>query len=241
MSYQILNLEAVAEYLHLTPEDVEQRVKHNEIPHQKRGQRIVFSKEEIDQWASQRLLSLPDRRLAEYHKKSTRGTRKILSNQALLPEMIQPGFMAPALPARTKSSVLRELVAVAEKTGRLNTPRDLLASLEAREALCSTGMPGGFALPHPCVLAPYLFESSFIVAARVVQEIHFGAPDGQPTDLFFLICCQDDRLHLHTLARLCLLAQKTGILAQLRQSPDGESMHAALLAAEAEALAEIKT
>jgi mannitol/fructose-specific phosphotransferase system IIA component (Ntr-type) len=116
-----------------------------------------------------------------------------------------------------------------------------LASLEAREALCSTGMPGGFALLHPRVPDPYLFESSFILLGRSIQEIHFGAPDGKPTQLFFLVCCQDDRLHLHTLARICLMAKKTAILEQLRQSPDAASMHAALLAAEEEALADTKS
>jgi mannitol/fructose-specific phosphotransferase system IIA component (Ntr-type) len=232
MPYQILSLDAVAEYLHLTPADVAQRVKCNEIPHEKRGRRIVFSKDKIDLWASQRLLRLPGQRLAEYHQKSTRGTREILPRQTLLPEMIQPGFIAPALPAKTKSSVLHELVGLAGATGRLNNPADLLASLEAREILCSTGMPGGFALPHPRVPDPYLFEASFIVLGRTVQEIHFGAPDGQPTNLFFLICCKDDRLHLHTLARICLIAQKSAGLSQLRQAPDAALMHASLLAAE---------
>ena len=241
MAYQTLSLEAVAEYLHLTAADVAQRVKRNEIPHEKRGRRIVFSKEAIDLWASQRILRLPEQRLTEYHRKSTLGTREILPRQSILAEMIQPGYIAPALPAKTKSSVLHELVALAGTTGRLNNPQDLVASLEAREALCSTGMPGGLALPHPRVPDPYLFESSFIVLGRTVQEIFFGAPDGQPTDLFFLICCQDDRLHLHTLARICLVAQKTTILDQLRQSPDAPSMHAALLAAEEEALGAKKT
>jgi mannitol/fructose-specific phosphotransferase system IIA component (Ntr-type) len=240
MSYQVLSLDAVAEYLHLTAEDVAQRVKCNEIPHERRGRRIVFDKDQIDLWASQRLLSLPGQRLTEYHKKTTRGTQEILPRQTLLPEMMQPGFIAPALAAKTKSSVLHELVALAETTGRLNNPQDLLASLEAREALCSTGMPGGFALPHPRVPDPYLFEASFIVLGRTVQEIFFGAPDGQPTSLFFLVCCQDDRLHLHTLARICLMARKTDMLGQLRQSPDAASMHGFLLAAEEAALAETK-
>jgi mannitol/fructose-specific phosphotransferase system IIA component (Ntr-type) len=155
--------------------------------------------------------------------------------------MIQPGFMAPAMRAKTRSSVLHELVALAETTGRLNNPRELVVSLEGRETLCSTGMPGGFALPHPRVPDPYLFESSFIIVGRTLQEIFFGAPDGQPTNLFFLICCQDDRLHLHTLARICLITQKTSILAQLRQAPDASSMHDFLLAAETEALGETKT
>jgi mannitol/fructose-specific phosphotransferase system IIA component (Ntr-type) len=60
--------------------------------------------------------------------------------------------------------------------------------------------------------------------------------------LFFLICCQDDRLHLHTLARLCLIAQKTDIIDQLHQCRDAESMHIALLKAEEDVLGkEIRT
>jgi PTS system nitrogen regulatory IIA component len=238
MAYKILSLEAVAEYLHLTPEDIAHRVKHNEIPHEQRGQRVVFSKDAIDLWASQRLLRLPDQRLLEYHRKSTHDFREILPRQTLLPEMIQPGFIAPALRAKTKASVLRELVALAATTGHLSSAPDLMTSLEAREILCSTGMPGGFALPHPRVPDPYLFESSFIVLGRTLQPIHFGAPDAKPTDLFFLICCQDDRIHLHTMARICLMAQKTAILDQLRAATDAPAMHDSLLAAEEQALAE---
>jgi mannitol/fructose-specific phosphotransferase system IIA component (Ntr-type) len=240
MSYQVLSLDAVAKYLHLTPDDVAHRVKYNEIPHEKRGQRVVFCKDEIDLWASQRLLSLPGQRLTEYHRKSTRGTSEILPSQALLPEMIEAGFIDPAMGAKTKASVLRGLVVLAEKTGRLNNAHDLLATLETREEQCSTGMPGGFALPHPRVPDPYLFEASFIVLGRTLQEIHFGAPDGKPTTLFFLVACQDDRLHLHTLARICLMARKTEVLDQLRQAPDAECMRTALLAAEVQALSEAK-
>jgi len=240
MPYQVLSLDEVANYLHLTTEDVANRVKYNEIPHEKRGRRVVFSKDEIDLWASQRLLRLPGPRLAEYHRKSTRDTREILPHQAFLPDMIQPAFVAPAMPAKTKSSVIHELVALAESTGLLCNSRDLLTSLEAREALCSTGMPGGFALLHPRLPDAYLFESSFIVLGRTLQEIQFGAPDAQPTRLFFVICCQDDRLHLHALARLCLMARNTDVIEQLRQAADGPAMHAALVAAEEQALAEAK-
>ena len=71
MPYQLLNLEEVAGYLHLTSADVERRVKDREIPFEKRGGRIVFSKRDIDAWASQRILGLPEQRLEEYHRKST--------------------------------------------------------------------------------------------------------------------------------------------------------------------------
>ena len=237
MSHKILSLDAVAEYLHLTPDDIMQRAKFNEIPHEKRGQRMVFFKDAIDLWASPRLLCLPGRRLTEYHRKSTLNTRGILPRQTLLPEMIHSGFIAPALLSKTKASVLHELVALAATTGHFSNASDLAARLEAREALCSTGMPGGFALPHPHLPDPYLFEASFTILGRTVQEIYFGAPDDKPTDLFFLICCHDDRLHLHLLARICLMAQNTAMLDQLRSAADAPAMQTSLLAAEEQVLA----
>jgi PTS system nitrogen regulatory IIA component len=77
-----------------------------------------------------------------------------------------------------------------------------------------------------------LFESAFLALGRTIQQIPFGAPDGQPTDLFFLIGSPDDRMHLHTLARLCLMAQKTDVLADLRQAVDAAAMCECLITAE---------
>lgn len=237
MPYRVFNLEEVAQYLHLTEQDVGQRVKDGAIPFEKRGARIVFRKSDIDAWASQRILSLPKSRLADYHQRSTRGTREILPHDAIVPEMLERGAIDSAMTAKTKASVLRELVALADKTKQVNDPKELLASLEERERLGSTAVPGGLALPHPRFHQPHFFSSSFLVVGRVMQEIHFGSPDGHPTSLFILICCQDDRYHLHTLARLCLMALTTDMLAQLRQAPEGKAMRDCLVAAEQEALA----
>jgi len=241
MPFRLLDLEGVANYLHLTPADIEQRVKNREIPFEKRGDRIVFRKSEIDAWASQQILGSTGQELADYHQETTRLTRKILPHEAMLPAMLAAGAVASAMSSKTRASILRDLVALAEKTGQVNDAKSLLASLEAREELCSTAVPGGFALPHPRSHDPYLFETSFMVVGRPVQEIHFGAPDGQPTHLFFLLCCQDDRLHLHTLARLCLIAQKTKVLEQLREAPDAQTMRDSLMAAEREILADRRT
>jgi excisionase family DNA binding protein len=236
MSYKTFTIEEVAEYLHLTTADVERLLENEEIPAEERGDRMVFRKQDIDAWASQRVLGLQDRGLVEYHQKTSRGTRQVFEQEAIMPELIRAGYIEPALAAKTKASVIREMVALADRTGQLNQSRDLLESLEAREELCSTALPEGLALLHPRHHEPYMFESSFIVLGRPVQEIHFGAPDGQPTTLFFLICCQDDRIHLHTLARLCLMAQKTSLLADLRAAPDAASMHALILEAEVQVL-----
>jgi excisionase family DNA binding protein len=236
MPFRELNVEEAAQYLHLARSDLETLAKRGEIPVEKRGDRLVFRRKEIDAWASQRILGFADRGLSEYHQKSTHGTREIVPSEAILPAMVKLEHIAPAMAAKTKSSLLRELVLLAGSTGLVADPRDLLKSLEEREALCSTGLPGGLAIPHPRYHEHYMFEDSFIIVGRTLQEIHFGAPDGRSTDLFFLLCCQDERLHLHLLARLCLVAMKTEVLAGLRDAADAEAMHHCLTACEAEAL-----
>jgi excisionase family DNA binding protein len=72
MPHHVFNIEEVAEYLHLTAADVNRRVKEREIPFEQRGERVIFRKRDIDQWASQRILGLSQDRLVEYHQKSTR-------------------------------------------------------------------------------------------------------------------------------------------------------------------------
>lgn len=233
MPYRTFNVDEVARYLHLNRADVERLIKEQDIPFERHGDRLVFRKVEIDAWASPRILGLEGRHLAEYHQKTSHDARQIAAHEAILPEMLEPEYINPSLPAKTKASVLREMAALAETTGRVWDRLGLLAGLEAREALCSTGLPGGLALLHTRNPETYLFESPFIVLGRTVQPIPFGAPDGRSTDLFFLLACPDDRFHLHTLARLCLMAQKTELLAQLRQAADAREMHERMLAAEA--------
>ncbi len=237
MPYRTFGLKEVASYLHLGSADVERLVKDQDIPFERHGDRLVFRKVAIDAWASQRILGLEGRRLAEYDQRSFGGAQRIAAHQALMPEIIRPAFIEVALTAKTKASVLRQMVALAEKTGYVCDPPALVRGLEAREELCSTGVPGGLALLHSRDPEPYLFEAAFLALGRTMQQIPFGSPDGQPTDLFFLIGCPDDGTHLHTLARLCLMAQKTDLLAELRQAADASAMCDAIIAAEQAVLA----
>lgn len=232
MPYRTFTIDEVVRYLHLSRADLDRLVKDRDIPFEQHGERLVFRKVNIDAWASPRILGLEGRHLAEYHQKSSHGAQQIVSQAAIMPVMIRPGFIEPALTAKTKASILRQMVALAEKTGRVCDPRALLEGLEAREELCSTGIPGGLALLHSRSPESYQFEMAFLALGRTIQQIPFGSPDGQPTNLFFLIGCPDSRMHLHTLARLCLMAQKTDLLVDLRQAADAAAMCESILAAE---------
>jgi len=232
MPHRTLTLDELAAYLHVARRHVERLIKEGGLPCTLRGGRMLFQRDEIDAWASQRLLRLPGQSLDWYHQKTMQGTRQLFPRAALIPVLLQPGYIDLAVPAKTRAAVIRDLVGLAERTGRVFDPRELRDSVEAREALCSTALPGGLALLHARQHQPFRYEGSFIVLGRTLQAIPFGAPDGRASRLFFLVCCQDERIHLHTLARLCLLAMKTRILDELLEAEDATAAYAALVAAE---------
>lgn len=232
MPHRTFTLSELAVYLHLSASDVERLVREAGLPHDARGGKILFRRGEVDAWASKRILSLPDHRLDAYHEKTMRGTSSLFPEKAVIPELLVRSGIALELTSKTRSSVLRDMVSLADATGKVLDARALLQSVEAREALCSTALPGGLALLHAQHHDAYLFETSFLLLGRTIQGIPFGAPDRAPTRLFFLVCCHDDRIHLHTLARLCLVATKTDILEQLYVAPDIAAAYDALLAAE---------
>lgn len=232
MPHRTFNIEELTAYLHLARGDVERLMREGGLPHLLLGGRPVFRRSEVDAWASHRILGLPGERLDAYHEKSARGTRDIFPDGALVPELLRPEYIDLTLSSRTRASIVRDMVALAERTGRLLDPREFIQSIEEREALCSTALPGGFALLHARHHAEYRFEGSFIALGRTVQAVPFGAPDGRPTQLFFLICCEDDRIHLHTLARLCLLAMNTDVIAQLFDASDASAAYTLLAEAE---------
>lgn len=236
MPHRMLTLDEVTDYLHLAPGDVRRLLSETDIPHTVRGGRTLFLRSDVDAWASQRILGLPGKRLDAYHEKSMRGTRDIFPDDALIPQLLAPADIDLALASKTRASVIRDLVALADRTGRVTDPKELVRSVEEREALCPTAMPGGLALLHARHHAPFRYEGSFIVLGRTVQAVPFGAPDGRPTQLFFLICCEDDRIHLHALARLALMAMKTDVVGRLFDAADAEAAYAALLTAERDVL-----
>ncbi len=225
MPYRTLTLQEVAAYLHLEPDDVSTLVRRDAIPCERAGSRLVFRRRDVDAWASQRILGFGAKPLAAYCRAASKRAREKAGMPALLLRgLFRREAIEPRLASRTKPSVLRDMVVLADRTGLVSSPRELLASLQERERLCSTGLADGIALLHPRNHDPYLFVESFLGLGLAPHPIPFGAPDGQPSDLFFLICCQDDRLHLHVLSRLCLLAKQPDFRDTVRAAEDAGAL-----------------
>jgi mannitol/fructose-specific phosphotransferase system IIA component (Ntr-type) len=236
MPHRTLTLQQAARQIRISERDLHHLVLRDEVPFQRRGDEVVFVKRLLHEWCQRRILGLTKKSLAEHHRDAVSDRTREAAEDALIPRLFRPGWMLPGLASRTKPAVLRDMVTLARSTGLLYDDAAFLRELEDRESVASTAIGGGAAFLHTRFHDPYHASDSFVVLGRTLNHIFFGAQDGEETDLFFLIYCTDDALHLHTLTRLCMLAHGTDLFPALRAAADGEELYRLLAQAERELL-----
>lgn len=196
---------------------VERMAQRGEIPCQKVGGQFRFNRAEITEWLQQHVGRMSDEHLAEMDAGMTQ-QRQTPQDEMIVTPMLRLEAVTTNLSARTKNSTLRELVVLAEKTGLILNPQELTEAVLHREELLSTAMENGIAIPHPRRPLPYALAEPILAVAKTTRGIAFGAPDGRLTDLFFLTASQDDRHHLHILARLCRMLYDEDFVGHLRDA-----------------------
>jgi len=136
--------------------------------------------------------------------------------EPLLSVLLSEATTAVPLPATTRTSVLRELVTLAEQSWQVYDPEAILTAIRSREEMGSTALESGVAIPHPRRPLVNALGESLVAYGRTATTLPFGAPSGVGTDIFFLVCCRDDRTHLRVLARLSRLLLRPNFLDGLR-------------------------
>ncbi|PMG78597.1 PTS fructose transporter subunit IIABC [Vibrio lentus] len=119
----------------------------------------------------------------------------------MITTLINQDLIKLSLSANSKEDVFKELIDVLYAQGRISDKAQFLADIKAREEQGNTGFEEGIALPHA--------KSSAVIKPAVVigvhqQGIEYGADDGQPSKLFFMIASPDggDNHHIEVLAEL---------------------------------------
>ena len=126
-----------------------------------------------------------------------------MPNSLTLHELLSPATIRLALAGRDREGVLQELVNLIPKIEEQPTMRDtLLHALHEREQLHSTGIGDGVALPHARNALVGLVDKPVIIFGRHATGIPYGAIDGKPAQLFFLLIAPTVTLHLAILARI---------------------------------------
>lgn len=234
---RVLTIEQAARHIHVDARELLHLAQRGEIPCRRRGDDYFLEHRAVDEWAQRNIMALKPKSLTDRHRAAIIERRRPIREDRLVESLARPEWIDPALPSRTRPGVIRDMVALALKTGLLYDDVLLQQAIEEREQAASTAIGEGAAFLHARYHDPYCASESFIALGRTVHPIFFGAQDGQTTDLFFLICCVDDELHLHALARLCLLMHGTDLPGRLREAGSAGEMCQCLLEAESQFLA----
>jgi len=107
----------------------------------------------------------------------------------------------------SKEELLEAMVNRLVQTGRVNDKEELLRIVLEREKIASTGFGRGVAMPHG---RTEVVDRVVIVFARIDQGVDFGALDGKPVYLIFLLVTpeRDTASYLMALAELSRLLKK---------------------------------
>lgn len=221
-TYGILNLDELSRRLGKDRREVEKLVQRGRIPGRKVAGTWQFQETEITQWMEQELRKFDEAELADFEQRQTQPLDSL--ETILKPETVQV-----PLQARTRRSLLEELIEVAGRSWQVWEPAAIFKAVLQREEIMSTALPGGVAIPHPRSQLPDALGESIVTFGRTQSGIPFGAPQRELTDLFFLVLCRDSRTHLSVLARLSRLLQRPGFLNQLRLTETGGEAHDLIL------------
>lgn len=149
----------------------------------------------------------------------------------LLTEVLTPARVRVPLAAADKRAVIEELVRfLVESAG--GDYADVLAAVEDREAVLSTGIGYGVALPHG--RTPSVPDLA-LVCGRSERPIAFEAIDGEPVRLFFLLVSPERCAgqHVKALSRIARLVRRESLRGQLLAARSAAAFYQALVDAEA--------
>ena len=235
MPHEQMSEQQVAAYLKMDLREVQKLASRGQLPCRKVGGKFVFGKSDVDHWVESRMHTLDRKRLGAIEQ-GVSEHHGFDSEAMLLSDLIPPGGLAVPLDARTRDAVIRGLVDLAQAADLVHDRDRLIDEIRRREELCTTALVPEVALPHPRHPLPGDIEASFVVAGLAPSGIPYGSPDGSLTRLFFLICCKDDRTHLHVLARLGQVLDDPRVVERLLSASSAEELWALIVAQEKSAV-----
>jgi PTS system nitrogen regulatory IIA component len=104
--------------------------------------------------------------------------------------------------------------------------------LLAREAIGSTGVGDGIALPHPRNPIVLSIGKPLVSLSFLENPIDFDAIDDKPVYVFFLLISPTVRMHLHILSRIAFTSQNPAVKELLAAKAPASEILAAVQAAE---------
>lgn len=142
-----------------------------------------------------------------------------------LSEYLHADLILPGLSAGTKKEVLAELVQAVVRRHPEVDAAVALQVLQDREALGTTGIGDGVAIPHGKLAS---LGEIVVAAGRSVPGVNFEALDMKPCHLFFLVLAPEQvaGMHLRILAHISRLLKEPQFRRAMLEAPDGAAFAA---------------
>ncbi len=215
-----MDVSDLARYLHLTPDQINRRLKKGDIPGRKVGGQWEFNEAEIHHWLEIQIgLVDPDEKDRLQRVLDARAEASSEPTEFQLSTLCPPSAVGVPLAGRSRSKVIRAMCDLAAGTGMLWDPVAMAEAVAAREAIYPTVLQCGVALLHPRRPQPTILGDSVMAMGVSPTPIAF-ADSGQLVDVYFLLCSYDDSIHLRTLAKVSRLISDPAFLPALRAAVD---------------------
>lgn len=214
-----LSVKDAAKLLEVSEKTLYRWIKDGSVPAYRINEQIRFNRVELLEWATSRKIPLDPDILTE---PESGGMRLPAVSEAL-----RSGGVLYRVEGRDKKEVLEEVVDHLRLPDEVNRAF-LLKVLLAREALGSTGVGDGIAIPHvrnPIVL--HVARPS-ITLAFLEHPIDFGALDGKPVSILFTMISPTVRAHLHLLSRLAFVLRDPNVRKVLGKAGTREEIFLAI-------------
>jgi len=139
-----------------------------------------------------------------------------------LSQLLNPQSIDVQLRSKTKREAIAELVALLEKSHGLSSGGEILDRVLKREAMMSTGIGNGIAIPHGKARAV-----DRLVAACAVSKsgVDYDSVDGEPATLFILLVSPEDvgGPHVKVLANISRLLKDENVRESLKHAESPEA------------------
>lgn len=129
-------------------------------------------------------------------------------------DLLKPEAITLGLDISSKDDAINALIGLHAAAGNLKDKDAYKAAILAREEQGSTAIGDGIAVPHAKTSA---VKAPALAAITVKNGVDYGAPDGKPSDLLFMIAATEDGdVHLEILSRLMVMLMDPDFTAKLR-------------------------
>jgi nitrogen PTS system EIIA component len=225
MEDRLMTVKQLAAYLNVNERTVLKLVQEGALPGVKVGNQWRFRKAMVDTWLDDQMLGITPRYV---EPKRAETPARMLA----LASCFEASHIVPDLTGQTKTSVVVELAAHAQKLGLVRDETWFVGALFQRESVMPSAVGNGLAFLHTLRRHPEQVVKPFMVLGRSRGGIDFDALDGKPTHLFFVLGLKYDELHLPWLAKLVQLLAQPDVVESLLQATDVDALYAVLVDAE---------